>query len=248
MTSRPNDPTGPTEPNGDSVHAEPTDPADAIAAALARLRGRRPGGPPWGSRGPHGQRGPRGDHGSHGVLDDGDGHSHDGRSHGEHHGDGRGHGDQDGTHGWPHRGHGGPPWGDDRGFGTPGAGQGGRGGGGRGAERFGGPARLRMLDALASATEPLSVSEIAETIGVDQPRGSRLVQQSVKLGLVRREADQDDARRTRVALTDEGRALVRGVRGERRATIDAALDGFTKAERDELARLLTKLADAWPAQ
>jgi len=109
-----------------------------------------------------------------------------------------------------------------------------------------GPARMRLLEALAAASHPLSVGEIAEAVGVDQPRASRLVQQSVELGLVRREADPDDARRTRVALTDAGTRLVRGFRGERREAIDAALTAFTEAERAELARLLTKLADSWP--
>ncbi|WP_460773251.1 MarR family winged helix-turn-helix transcriptional regulator [Microbacterium sp. GXF7504] len=112
--------------------------------------------------------------------------------------------------------------------------------------RMGGPARFRMLDALAAASEPLSVSELGEAIGVDQPRASRLVQQGVDLGLVRREADPADARRTRIALTDQGREAVRGFRGERRETVSTALEGFTDAERAELARLLTKLAEAWP--
>lgn len=145
--------------------------------------------------------------------------------------DGRGHPHHHGEPGWtrggPRGGVGGPPpWG--------------------GGPRLGGPARLRLLEALEAAAAPLSVSEIGEAVGVDQPRASRLVQQAVHLGLVRREADPDDARRTRVALTDEGRALVRGFRGERRTAIDAALGGFTDAERAELARLLTKLADSWP--
>ena len=112
--------------------------------------------------------------------------------------------------------------------------------------RLGGPARLRLLEALAAASAPLSVSEIGEAVGVDQPRASRLVQQAVEMGLVRREADPDDARRTRVALTDTGQSIVRGFRGDRRAAIDSALGAFTDEERAELARLLTKLADSWP--
>jgi DNA-binding MarR family transcriptional regulator len=112
--------------------------------------------------------------------------------------------------------------------------------------RIGGPARLRLLEALAAASGPLSVSEIGDAVGVDQPRASRLVQQAADMGLVRREADPDDARRTRVALTDNGRAIVQGFRGERRSAIDSALGDFTDEERAELARLLTKLADAWP--
>ncbi|MFC0198214.1 MarR family winged helix-turn-helix transcriptional regulator, partial [Microbacterium arthrosphaerae] len=115
-----------------------------------------------------------------------------------------------------------------------------------GAGRIGGPARMRLLEALAAASHPLSVGEIAEAVGVDQPRASRLVQQAVALELVRREVDPDDARRTRVALTDAGSRLVRGFRGERREAVDAALAAFTDDERAELARLLTKLADAWP--
>lgn len=132
------------------------------------------------------------------------------------------------------RGHGAPPW------------AGGAGGPGAGG-RFGGIARLRLLDALAEASSSLTVSEVASAIGVDQPRASRLVQQAVDLGFAQREADPDDARRTRVALTDQGRATLRAFRGERRDAVGEALAGFTDAERSELARLLTKLADAWPA-
>lgn len=113
--------------------------------------------------------------------------------------------------------------------------------------RFGGgPARMRLLDALAAASHPLSVSEVGEAIGVDQPRASRLIQQAVELGLVRREADPDDARRTRVALTEQGTRLVRGFRGERRERLQTALADFSDEERAELARLLAKLAASWP--
>ncbi|SFR86717.1 DNA-binding transcriptional regulator, MarR family [Microbacterium sp. cf046] len=145
-------------------------------------------------------------------------------------GHGPGHAHHRGEPGWmrgdPRQGMGGPPWG--------------------AGPRLGGPARLRLLEALAAASGPLSVSEIGEAVGVDQPRASRLVQQAAEMGLVRREADPDDARRTRVALTETGSAIVRGFRGERRTAIDSALGSFTDQERAELARLLTKLADAWP--
>lgn len=114
------------------------------------------------------------------------------------------------------------------------------------AGRMGGLARLRLLDALAAASHPLSVSEVGEAIGVDQPRASRLIQQAVELGLVRREADPDDARRTRALLTDEGSRIVRGFRGQRREHLAQALADFSADERADLARLLTKLAQAWP--
>ncbi|WP_337001368.1 MULTISPECIES: MarR family winged helix-turn-helix transcriptional regulator [unclassified Microbacterium] len=154
---------------------------------------------------------------------------------------GRGHGGPHGWHGGPrgggddprtpfdqHRGHPGmPPW-----MADP-------------SGRLGGPARMRMLEALAAASAPLSVSDLGTAIGVDQPRASRLVQQGVERGFVRREADPDDARRTRIALTDEGRRLAKGMRGERRELLSTALASFTDEERVELARLLNKLADNW---
>jgi len=150
------------------------------------------------------------------------------------HSHGRGHGGPHGEHGPRHEhglrgapGFAGPPW------------TGGPGG------RFGGPALIRMLDALASASDPLSVSALGEAIGVDQPRASRLVQQGVQRGLVQREADPEDARRTRIALTDAGRKIAGGMRGERREVLSKALESFTDDEKSELARLLSKLADNW---
>lgn len=117
--------------------------------------------------------------------------------------------------------------------------------GGRGT---GAPAIVRMLEALAAADAPLSVSAIGEAIGVDQPRASRLVKQGAARDLVRREADPEDARRTRIALTDAGRRFTSGLRGRRRESLARALEDFTEAEQHELARLLGKLADNWPAR
>ena len=104
---------------------------------------------------------------------------------------------------------------------------------------------MRMLEVLAAASEPLSVSALGEAVGVDQPRASRLVQQGVQRGLVQREADPDDARRTRIALTETGQKIARGMRGERREVLSRALESFTDEEARELARLLSKLADNW---
>lgn len=114
------------------------------------------------------------------------------------------------------------------------------------AMRGGGPARFRMLEALLGATEALSISDIADAVGVDQPRASRLVQQSVELDLVRREVDPHDARRSRVALTDHGRALAGRVRGQRATAVRAAMGELTDAERTDFVRLLTKFAAGWP--
>jgi DNA-binding MarR family transcriptional regulator len=112
--------------------------------------------------------------------------------------------------------------------------------------RAAGLARFRLLDVLAAASEPLTVGELADALEVDQPRASRLVQEGVAHGLVERQADPEDARRTRVALTETGRQIVQRFRGFRRDAVATALASFTPDERADLARLLAKLAAAWP--
>ncbi|HZW40962.1 MAG TPA: MarR family winged helix-turn-helix transcriptional regulator [Agromyces sp.] len=107
-------------------------------------------------------------------------------------------------------------------------------------------ARFRLLDALEGAEHPPSVSELADAIGVDQPRASRLVQAAVEAGHARREADPADARRSAIVLTDAGRRLLSSARGNRRGAIESALAGFTPEETAELARLLSRFVEAWP--
>lgn len=146
-------------------------------------------------------------------------------------------GDRFPGHGGPHGGHEGVHHGPRGWRGGP------AGAGVWGGPRGEAPARVRMLEALASG--PLSVSALGEAIGVDQPRASRLVQQGVERGWLRREADPDDARRTRIVLTDEGRRLGRGVRGDRREALRRAMSALTADEQAEFARLLAKVAANW---
>lgn len=115
-------------------------------------------------------------------------------------------------------------------------------------ERTGGPALVRLLGVLAHSEEPLSISQLAEHIGVDQPRASRLVQQAVEAGHAVREADPGDARRTRVRLTASGEQLVHGVRSRQREHASTALAALAPGERAELLRLMAKLAQAWPRE
>jgi DNA-binding MarR family transcriptional regulator len=107
-------------------------------------------------------------------------------------------------------------------------------------------ARFRLLDALEGADRPPSVSELAELIGVDQPRASRLVQASVDDGHARREVDPADARRSAIVLTGSGRAILEAAREHRRAAVETALAGFSPEETAQLARLLARFVAAWP--
>ncbi|MGW9631788.1 MarR family winged helix-turn-helix transcriptional regulator [Agromyces sp. NPDC055520] len=138
----------------------------------------------------------------------------------------------------------------ERGYGGP-EGWGGRGrgrgpGGGPGRHALAHAARFRLLDALEGAEHPPSVSELAEAIGVDQPRASRLVQAAVEAGHVRREADPSDARRSALVLTASGRKLLASARGTRRDAVETALAAFTPEETAEFARLLSRFIADWP--
>ena len=109
----------------------------------------------------------------------------------------------------------------------------------------GGPALRRLVQRLAAAEHPMSVSDIAGEVGVDQPRASRLVAQGVDLGMLRREADPEDARRTRIGLTHEGEQAAAQLRAAHGDVVAAALGGFSDDEKQQLAHLLTKLAEGW---
>jgi DNA-binding MarR family transcriptional regulator len=118
--------------------------------------------------------------------------------------------------------------------------------GGRRGDGLAQAARFRLLDALEGAERAPSVSELAEMIGVDQPRASRLVQAAVDAGHARREVDPGDARRSAIVLTASGRALLAAARENRRTAVETALAGFTPEETAEFSRLLTRFIAAWP--
>ena len=150
----------------------------------------------------------------------------------------------------PRGSHGGPPWAQGRPpFGS---------GDGPGVERMpmvrgyrgphdrtmGGAARMRLLAALRER-DGLSVSEIADLIGVDQPRASRLVNDSAERGLVTRRADERDARRSVVELTQQGRSLLSEANENRRSAVAGAVAGFTPEETEVFADLLTRFVAGW---
>lgn len=110
-------------------------------------------------------------------------------------------------------------------------------------------ARVRMLEALETAENEgrsLSVSGVAAAIGVDQPRASRLVQEGVERGLVRRVPDPSDARRALIQLTASGRSQLTELRSHRRSAVETALAGFTPAEARTFAELFDRFVRAWP--
>ncbi|MFI1046549.1 MarR family winged helix-turn-helix transcriptional regulator [Streptomyces griseoruber] len=100
-----------------------------------------------------------------------------------------------------------------------------------------------LLDAVESATErgePLTVTEAAAALAVDQPRASRLAAQALEAGLLRREADQRDGRRSLLTLTADGRTALARLHDFRHRVVTETVADWPAEDREALARLLTR--------
>jgi DNA-binding MarR family transcriptional regulator len=90
--------------------------------------------------------------------------------------------------------------------------------------------------------EPSSASQLA---GAERVRPQSMAKTLAALheqGLIRREADADDARRQLIFLTDEGRAYALGARASRQEWLTEAFERrLTEAERLVIAQALTLL-------
>lgn len=109
---------------------------------------------------------------------------------------------------------------------------------------------FELLDAIDAATargEPLSVTGAAAVLGVDQPRSSRIAAQALQAGLLRRQADQHDGRRSHLVLTREGRDTLARIHDFRRRVIAEATAHWTDEDRAALARLLTRFVHDFEA-
>jgi DNA-binding MarR family transcriptional regulator len=110
-----------------------------------------------------------------------------------------------------------------------------------------GNSTVDVLDAIEAAEQagtPATVSRVAATLNVDQPRASKLVAAAVEAGLVRREADQTDGRRAPLVRTDRGNALFEELHRFRRSIFATAMSDWTEADRAAFARLLTRFVES----
>ena len=103
---------------------------------------------------------------------------------------------------------------------------------------------FEVLDALEELGRPGTVGEVGSALGVDQPRASRLVARAVDQGLVARQADQRDGRRTLLALTERGVSHLAAAHRVRREAFAGAMAGWPAADRAAFARLLTSFTAA----
>lgn len=86
---------------------------------------------------------------------------------------------------------------------------------------------LSLVRRLAAAQE-VTVGALAEQMRLDHSRVSRVVADLVKRGVLRREASQEDARRTLVALTEEGVAWLDRMNAVKHEVIGQILSDWSR--------------------
>lgn len=110
------------------------------------------------------------------------------------------------------------------------------------------PALYHVVDVVDEANADgvvITVGGVARSLGVDQPRASRLVAEAVAAGLLRREADAADGRRSVLALTADGRRLQAAAAQRRRTDLATLLTEWPDDDRQTFARLLSAFVARW---
>lgn len=94
----------------------------------------------------------------------------------------------------------------------------------------------------------LPMTQLTRQAPLSQSRMSRLVAELESEGLVSREADRHDTRAVRVAITDEGLAMLREAQGTHYGGLQRHLfSRLTHAEIAQLANVTKKLLDDVPS-
>lgn len=93
-----------------------------------------------------------------------------------------------------------------------------------------------------AAHDGATARELAQHSGRDKAQLTRVIQQLEQADLLSRSADADDRRVQRLALTQQGAALVASLKAERQAVAARMLGKLSKAEQAQLATLLARLA------
>lgn len=92
------------------------------------------------------------------------------------------------------------------------------------------------------AAEPMSVTDLARTLGLSLSTVSELVGDLARSGLVRRQEDPANRRRTLVSITPRHRAGVEELLAARNAPLVRAMAGMTRTERAAFLRGLAAWA------
>lgn len=107
---------------------------------------------------------------------------------------------------------------------------------------------LDVLDVsrrIAQAGGEVTVGAIADAMRIDPSRGSRLVADLVARGILRRDASQEDGRRSLIAPTELGEQLLNETRSVKHGLIERMTDDWSDRDRQDFARLFARFVDGF---
>lgn len=99
---------------------------------------------------------------------------------------------------------------------------------------------LDVLDVVHRTEGDATVGSIAEGMRLDPSRGSRLVSDMVGKGLLRRDASQDDGRRSVIAVTPLGHNIIDEMRSAKIAIIRDVVSDWPQEDIATFARLFDR--------
>ena len=103
------------------------------------------------------------------------------------------------------------------------------------------------LQELAEIGEPRpTIGSMAQTLGIDPSRASRMTTAAIRAGLVRRIASQSDGRSSQLELTSDGSKALELVREFRLKFFAQLMSGWSDWECAEFGRRLIRFTDSLP--
>ena len=100
---------------------------------------------------------------------------------------------------------------------------------------------LRQLLVRIAAEGPLGVGELSTRVGRDHTTVSRQVAKLSRMGLIQRQAGEQDRRTSQLAVSVQGQHLVDELEAARVRMFSSLLESWSETDQSELIRLLSRL-------
>lgn len=102
---------------------------------------------------------------------------------------------------------------------------------------------LDVVRRLRGEEQAVTVGAIAEAMRLDASRGSRLVAELVSRGILRRDACQEDGRRSLIQITEAGEALLSEISIVKQSMIERVLEDWSPEERHAFGALFERFIE-----
>ena len=100
-----------------------------------------------------------------------------------------------------------------------------------------------ILHILIARPSKCRLHDLAERIGVEAPSITRKAQQLELAGLAYREPDEKDGRASSLLITEKGRIVARKLETAQRQILEAALQDWPDADRQQFIQLFQRFSD-----